>query len=250
MDWTEKLEQKKKLRKMARRMLWADFKGMICGWKVILVVFVYLLIIVLPYAREVEDFNGFALSYVIMWVFITVSALYEKPFNYLPLTTEDIVYYLKYRTNLLETWLTLVSVGTGAVMYAVGEEMFLERGLMILCFLLMALEGWFFELLYCHAKVQYDAENVKVPKARKIRIILYGIYTIVVLFACMFVFMFMKYDGTVKVKLLVTVCAYLVMYIFRADVSHWVQFRGFVKPSERAVFATQQQVMATQQQQN
>jgi len=241
MDWTEKVEQKKKLRKMARRMLWADFKGVICGWKCILVVFLYIFFILLPYNKNLDEINGFAWSYAIMWVFIAVSALYEKSFNYLPLTTEDIVYYLKYRSNLLAAWLILVSVGTGAVMYVAGVEMFVERGLLILCFLLMALEGWFFETLYGYAKAQYDAENVNVPKERKVRIILYSIYTTVVLFVCMLVFMFMKYDGTVKVKLLVTLGVYLVMYIFRTDVSHWVQFRGFVQSGERAVFATQQQ---------
>ena len=130
---------------------------------------------------------------------------------------------------------------TGAVQYAAGVNVFWERGLLILCFLLMAQEGWFFEMLYGYAKAQYDAENVNVPKERKVRIILYSIYTFVVLLVCMLVFMFMKYDGTVKVKLLVTLGVYLVMYIFRTDVSHWVQFRGFVKPAERVVFATQQQ---------
>ena len=241
MDWTEKVEQKKKLRTMARRMLWADFKGVICGWKCILVVFLYIFFILLPYNKNLDEINGFAWSYIIMWVFIAVGALYEKSFNYLPFTTEDIVYYLKYRTNLLAAWLTLVSVVTGAVQYAAGVNVFWERGLLILCFLLMAQEGWFFEMLYGYAKAQYDAENVNVPKERKVRIILYSIYTFVVLLVCMLVFMFMKYDGTVKVKLLVTLGVYLVMYIFRTDVSHWVQFRGFVKPAERVVFATQQQ---------
>ncbi|MBP3568432.1 MAG: hypothetical protein J6K04_04630 [Lachnospiraceae bacterium] len=241
MDWTEKVEQKKKLRTMARRMLWADFKGVICGWKCILVVALYFFFIALPYAKSEEDFNVFAMSYVFMWVFIEVSALYEKPFNYLPFSTEDIVHYLKYRTNLLEAWVTAASIGTVAVLHAAGEEVFVERGLMMLCFVLTALEGWFFELLYSLAKAQNEAEQVKLTKSRRVRMILYSIYAIVVLFVSMFGCVFMKYDETAKVKLLVTLGLYLVMYIFRTDVSHWVQFRGFVKPAERVVFATQQQ---------
>ena len=249
MDWTEKTEQKKKLRKMARRMLWADFKGVVCGWKCILLVCLYVLFILLPYYKNADDINGVSFFYVLMWVFIAVCALYEKPFNYLPLTTGDIVYYLKYRTNLLAAWLTLSSAGTGAVMYAAGVDVFWERGLVILCFLLMAQEGWLFEMLYGLAYERNENGTVNAPKARKLRIILYSTYAIVVLFAGMFVFMFMKYGETSKFKLLAALAGYLIMYIFRVDISHWVvQIREYVKPAERVVFATQQQIMAAQQQ--
>ena len=87
MDWTEKIEQKKKIRKMAYRMLWADFKDLVLGWKVFLLILMYLGFFLLPYVKDAEDFNAVSMYYFVMWVFMAVSALAETSFNYLPLST-------------------------------------------------------------------------------------------------------------------------------------------------------------------
>ena len=107
MDLTEKIEQKKKIRKMAYRMLWADFKDLMCSWKVLLVVLMYLGFFLLPYVKEMDDFNAAGMYYFVIWVFMALSALAEGAFNYLPLSTKDIVYYLKVRTNHQVAWMVL-----------------------------------------------------------------------------------------------------------------------------------------------
>ena len=63
MDWTEKMEQKKKIRKMAYRMLWADFKDLVLGWKVILILLMYLGFFILPYINEPDDYNAAGMYY-------------------------------------------------------------------------------------------------------------------------------------------------------------------------------------------
>ena len=57
MSFTEKAEKKKKLRKMAGRMLWADVKDLMCSWKGILVIGMYLGFFLLPYVKNVGRLN-------------------------------------------------------------------------------------------------------------------------------------------------------------------------------------------------
>jgi len=148
MDWTEKFEHKKKIRKMAYRMLWADFKNPVLGWKVFLLVLMYLGFFLLPYVKEADDFNAVSMYYFVIWVFTALSALVETSFNYLPLSTKDIVYYLKIRTNHQVAWMVLVSVVSAIILDACGQEVFWERGLIILLFLLITVEWYSFIALY------------------------------------------------------------------------------------------------------
>lgn len=241
MDWAEKSEQKKRLRKMAGRMLWADFKGAVCSWNVIFMVCMYFGFFLLPYSMT-ENINTGTMVMFLFWVLAALNSLPETVFNYLPLSTEDIVYYLKYRTNLLTAWVTLISVGTGAVMYAAGAEVFVERGLMVLCFVLMAVEGELVGVLYSYSKSPNTIGTESgLPKPRKIRFIIYGIYCFVMVLVNMFMWLLMDYDENRTTKLVFILCAYLVMYIFRADLARWVQFKEFTKGAGRNIFAVQQQ---------
>ena len=237
MDWTEKFEHKKKIRKMAYRMLWADFKNLVLGWKVFLLVLMYLGFFLLPYVKEADDFNAVSMYYFVIWVFTAVSALVETSFNYLPLSTKDIVYYLKIRTNHQVAWMVLVSVVSAIILDACGQEVFWERGLIILLFLLITVEWYSFIALYGYSK-PYGTNFLDdcIPTGRKIRIVIYNIYSLVLLFGSMLVGMFMDDNEHAKTKLLVILCMYLVMYIFRADAAHWVRFVEFNKTQSRSVW--------------
>ena len=241
MDWTEKIEYKKKIRAMAYRMLWADVKDVICGWKGILVILIYLYFFVLPYSAGVVELNNAALFYLVTMVLIALGALYEKIFNYLPLSDKDILYYLTCRTNHLTAWMVMISVLTAIFMEAVGVEVFWERGLMALIIFLVTIEWMFFITLYGYSKPAgvslFDAD---IPRLRKVRIVVYNIYSVVVLFAGMLQSMFMEYDENRKNSAIILLGLYLVMYIFRADAASWVRFNEYSKAGKRTMYATEE----------
>ena len=242
MDWTEKLERKKKIRKMAYRMLWADFKDLLCSWKVLLLILMYLGFFLLPYVKEIDDFNAAGMYYFVIWVFMALSALAERSFNYLPLSTKDIIYYLKVRTNHQVAWMVLVSGVTAILMDAFDVEIFWERGVSVLLFLLVTVEWYTFTTLYGYSKP--DGTNFLddcIPKGRKVRIVIYNVYSIALLFVSMLIGMFMDNNAQAKTKVLVILCLYLVMYIFRADAVRWVRFNEYSKTPRRSMWANVEQ---------
>ena len=243
MDWTEKTEQKKKIRKMAYRMLWADFKDLVLGWKVILILLMYLGFFILPYINEPDDYNAAGMYYFVIWVFRSLSALAEGSCNYLPLSTKDILYYLKVRTNHQVAWMVLVSGVSAIVLDAFGVEIFWERGVIILLFLLVTVEWYSFTALYGYSKPEGTTLlDDCIPKGRKVRVVIYNIYSLALLFASMFIGMFMDDNEHAKTKVLVILCLYLVMYIFRADVVNWVRFNEFSKTPQRSMWGNAQAV--------
>ena len=193
MDWTENIEQKKNIRKMAYRMLWADFKDLVMGWKVLLLILMYLGFFILPYVNEADDFNAAGMYYFVVWVFISLNALAENAFNYLPLSTKDIIYYLKIRTNHQVAWMVLVSGVSAIVLDSCGLEVFWERGVIVLLFLLVTVEWYSFMNLYGYSKPEGTTLlDDCIPKGRKVRIVIYNIYSVGLLFASMFIGMFMN----------------------------------------------------------
>ncbi len=242
MSFTEKAEKKKKLRKMAGRMLWADVKDLMCSWKGILVIGMYLGFFLLPYVKNVGRLNIGAMFYFVMWVLGMLNALSETSFNYLPLSTGDIVYYLKCRTNFVIAGMTTLSVLTGALLHVFSDGIFLERGLAVLLFLLFTVEWLFFTTLYGYSKpLGITFTDPSIPKARKVRIVIYNTYWILMFIIGMLMWMFMELDENSGKKLLFSLCVYLIMFIFRADAMRWVRFNEFVKAGNRNLYDTQQQ---------
>lgn len=236
MDWTEKLERRKNIRKMAYRMLWADFRDMLFSWKVFLIGLTYLGFFLLPYLK-MEDFNFACLYYFVTWVVIALNAVSETSFNYLPLSTKDIVYYMKVRTNHQIGCFVLLSGLSAIALDALGVEVFWERGLTILVFLLITVEWMFFMTLYSYSKPrEVNFLDASIPMGRKIRIVFYNIYGFSSLIACMIVGMFMDMNENAKIKLLVMTCIYLVMLIFRADASCWVRFMEYNKTPRKSMW--------------
>lgn len=243
MDWTEKMERRKKIRKMAYRMLWADFKDLLCGWKVLLLILMYLGFFLLPYAKEMDDFNAAGMYYFVIWVFMALNALAETAFNYLPLSTKDIIYYLKVRTNHQVAWMVFVSGVSAILLDAFGVEIFWERGVIVLLFLLVTVEWYTFMNLYGYSKPQgTNFLDACIPTGRKVRIAVYNVYSISLLFVSMFVGMFMDDNEQAKTKALVILCLYLVMYIFRADAVSWIHFNEYSKTPRRSMWANAEQL--------
>ncbi|MBR6642523.1 MAG: hypothetical protein IKL28_02545 [Lachnospiraceae bacterium] len=247
MDWTEKMEHKKKIRKMAYRMLWADFKDMVFSWKVIMLIGAYLGYFLLPYYNRYEDFNLAGMYYLVVWAVIYLNAVSETSFNYLPLSTKDIVYYLKIRTNHQISWMVFLSGLSAIVLDAFGQEVFWERGLIILLFMLISVEFMFILTLNSYSRPHgtgFMEANQSV--GRKVRTVIYFIYGLGALMGTMLVGMFMDYNENAKIKLLVILCLYLVMYIFRADVVRWVQFNEFNKTPRRSMWGNAEQLNQSQ----
>ena len=242
MDWTEKSEHKKKIRKMAYRMLWADFKDVVLGWKVFLVFLLYFGFMLMPYIAK-EEFNFAGFYYFVMWVILALNALAEVSFNYLPMSTKDIVYYMKTRTNHQIGWLVFGSGVSGALLDAFGVNVFWERGLMILLFLLITVEWSLYMTLQGYSKPQgVSFGDDKAPVSRKVRIVIYHVYSLIALFGSMIVGMFMKDNENAKTKLVVFLCVYLVMLIFRVDAASWVRFDEYSKAPNRNMWGNTQTV--------
>ena len=241
MDWTEKMEHKKKIRKMAYRMLWADFKDMVLGWKIFLILLSYLGYFLLPYVNEYEDFNLAGMYYLVVWVVIALNAVSETSFNYLPLSTKDIVYYLKVRTNHQIGWMVLVSGLTAIVMDAFGADVFWERGLVILLFMLITVEFMFFLTLDSYSRPHgVSFIDASIPIGRKVRIVIYFIYGLGALMGSLLVGMFMDNNEHAKTKVLVFMCIYLVMLIFRVDAAYHAEFKEFCKTPRRTMWGNAQ----------
>ena len=242
MDWTDKLEHKKKIRKMAYRMLWADFKEVVLSWKVVLLLLMYLGFFLLPYVAKDDDFNAASMYYFVVWVILALNALVETSFNYLPLSTKDIKTYLKIRTNHQTAWMVFISVMTGIILDACGVDVFWERGIMVLIFLLVTVEWMFFLTLYSYGKqdgVSFLAADFSTSK--KVRIALYHVYGLGMLFTTMFVAMFMDDNENAKTKVIVMLCAFLVMYISRADAIQWVRIEEYKKMPRRSMWGNVEQ---------
>lgn len=234
MDWITNLEEKKKIRKMAGRMLGADFRNLVCGWKVVFFLILYLGFFILPYV-ETEDYNAGAFYYCAMWSLLALNAQFETVFNYLPLSTRQIRYYLYVRTNYLQAGSVLFSIVTVAGMKLLGFTPFWERGLLVLLFLLMTNEWVAMMTMYGYSKPEgvglFDQEY---PKGRRIRIICYNVYSIALLLVVM-IYLTLK-DNREK-ELWVMVMAYLILFAMREDVRHWVSFSRYTKAVRRGMFA-------------
>lgn len=242
MDWTEKLEHRKKIKKMAYRMLWADFKDVVLSWKCILLLLMYLGFFLLPYVKEMDDFNAAGMYYFVVWVILAINALAETSFNYLPLSAKNIKIYLKIRTNHQTAWITFVSVMTAIILDICGVEVFWERGIMILIFCLATVEWMFFMTLYSYSKPNGTTFlTADFSTSRKVRIVLYHVYSITFLFVTMLMGMFMDYNENAKTKVLVVLYAFLVLYIIRADVLCWVRFEEFCKTPRRSMWGNLEQ---------
>jgi predicted ABC-type exoprotein transport system permease subunit len=139
--------------------------------------------------------------------------------------------------------MVLISGVSAIVLDVCGVEVFWERGVMVLLFLLVTVEWYTFMTLYGYSK-PYGTNFLDdcIPTGRKVRIAVYNVYSIVLLFGSMIVGMFMKDNEHAKTKVLVVLCLYLVMDIFRADAVRWVRFNEFNKTPRRSMWANAEQL--------
>lgn len=247
MDWTEKSEQKKRIRKMAGRMLWADFKATVCSWKILLLSLLTILFIVLAFVRSIENYNVGAGYYFVTWVVISLSAMYESVFNYLPLASGDVRYYLKYRTNLLTAWTVVLYVAIALMLQLFGVELFVERGVSSLIMMLTTYELMLQLTLFEHTEGKGKLLDANLPTSRKVRFCIYFAYDFILMIISMIYTMFMEDAEKAKLWIVILAAAYVVMYIFRADLSTWFKHEEYKKPGRRTMYTTQAQLDAQQQ---
>lgn len=234
MDWITKLEEKKKIRTMAGRMLWADFRSFVCGWQVVFLLLEYLGLFLIPYI-ETEDYNVGAFYYCAMWVYLGLNAQFETAFNYLPLSTKQIRYYLRIRNSYLEAGMVFLSVVTASGMQLLGFAPLWERGLLVLLFLLMTNEWIALYTMYGYSKPEeVGLFDQKYPARRRFRMICYNLYSVAA-FVVTLIYLTVTVPG--KQALRVMLLAYLILFFMREDVRHWVSFPNYTKVARKGMLS-------------
>lgn len=236
MDWITNLEEKKKIRKMARRMLWADFRSFVCSWQVVFLLVMYLGLFLMAYI-ETENYNAGAFYYCAMWGYLGLNAQFETAFNYLPLSTKQIRYYLHIRISYLEAGMVFLSVVTASGMQLLGFAPVWERGLLVLLFLLMTSEWIALYTMYGYSKPEgvglFDQEY---PAGRRFRMICYNVYSVAALIGTM---SYLTVAAPGKQALWVMLIAYLILFFMREDVRHWVNFPNYTKAVRKGMLSMQ-----------
>ena len=248
MDWIDKTEQKKKVRRMASRMLWSDFRDMICSWKVLFFLAVYMFFFLLALIKEIDDFNVGACFYFIVWEAMALYALTENIFNYLPVSSKDIVYYLNHRTNLLITWILILYIGTAVLLNGIGVELFVERGIVSMVLLWSSVEWMHQASLFENSKGRGKLVTEHLTTGQKVRYCVYFAYSLILILVSMLYSMFMENMETAQIMAPVLLGAYIVLFFFRFDLMRWFSFDQYRQRVRRAWFSTPAQMSAAKEQ--
>lgn len=241
MDWTEIAEKKQKIRKMASGMLWADFKGVVLGWKGLVLALLVFVFIVMAYVKNIDKYNVGACFYFIMWVLIPLSSQTEKIFNYLPLSSNEVLYYLKYRANLIAAWTVVLYAVAGAVMSLLGVELFWERALTSMIMLLTTEEWLFLVTLYSYNDGNGKIMDSPLPVGKRVRFVTYNVFMVGTILFSMVYAMFMENAEKAKTVVLILAVSYLCTYVFRADTAACFTFQEYRKAGKRTIYATREQ---------
>lgn len=242
MDWTDRREHRKKVRKMAAKMLWADFKDMFFSWRVLVLLMLYLCFVVLALIKDMDDYNVGACFYFITWVVMWLYALVEKVFNYLPVSDKDIILYMHHRTNLLTAWIVVLIAGTALLMDLFGVELFVERGVVCMLMLLFTVEWMHQTALFENSPGKGKWLTEELTTGQKVRYGCYFVYSIGFVMVSMLYGMFMESNENTKTWVIAFACAYALMYVFRADISSWFVFDEYKKRGRRTIYASQKQL--------
>lgn len=238
MDWIDKMEQKKKIRRMASKMLWADFRDMICSWRIIVFLAVYVFFFLMALIKDMDDLNAGACFYFIVWVVMGLYALMENIFNFLPISSKDIIYYLNHRTNLLTTWVLILFIGTAAVLNGFGVELFIERGIVSMVMLWSSIEWMYQASLFENSPGKGKVMTDLLTTGQKVRYCLYFAYSIILVMVSMLYSMFMENMETAQIMAPVLLGAYIVLFFFRFDLMRWFSFDCYRQKVRQVWFST------------
>ncbi|MGN0507490.1 MAG: hypothetical protein ACI4FZ_13110 [Lachnospiraceae bacterium] len=238
MDWLQRLEQKKKIRKTAGRILAKDMKQLIFSWMVLVLLFVICFDLLFPYLKTIESLNIGVSFYLLMLLLMKLYAMPEQIFYFLPMTQKEIRQYLNARNNLLEAFMTLASVVLAAVLVLCGVNVFWERGLCALLMLLSTVEGISAAMFYDYREEAMRKEELHGrARVRRTRSILYFLYGIVLLIYEVIGITFAAAAEHQKIVLLFCLAGYISMVFIRKDVMRWTDFTEYRKVIRKNMFA-------------
>lgn len=139
MDWTEKMKRRREMEKMAARMLGCDLKNIIVSWKIILLILVIGLFLIWPYL-EIDQTGQGGFFFFLMTFLMLIYPVPEKIFFFLPMSEQDIRWYLSARCNLYSAGMVLISIGFAGVMELLGKTVYWLNGIQYLLIPLFMME--------------------------------------------------------------------------------------------------------------
>lgn len=239
MDWLQRLERRKLIRKLAGRMLLKDLKAMVFSWKVIFLALAVTGFLVLPYFQSVRTANLGMFLYISMLACDMIGMQMETCFFFLPMTQKEIRQYLTARMQWMLGGTAALSAGIAAVLKIAGIPIFLERGVFSTFCLLFMIE--FMAVIYLYEEREEAIKEEKAhgrAKARKIRGICYLVFGV----------LFMLYQFTItsfygeswlkhgKAFIMVDVVCFVFLTFIHADVIRWSGFTKFRKIRKRQLW--------------
>lgn len=231
MDWLQRLEQRKFIRKLARRILFKDFKVLVLSWRIIFLILVVTGYI-LPYFASLDNINLGLFVYISMGFLTTLGIQSEPVFVFLPMTQKEIRQYLTFRMELLLGGMVVFAAAFAAAMKLIGVPLFLERGLMSTLSMLYVTE-LVFVIYLCdrHEKAQKGRKLSGRAKARRIRDICYLVFGTAAWCYQIIAAMFMEQTGEKinQVLLLIAAVCFAVTGLCYVDVIHRTEFVKFQK---------------------
>lgn len=234
MDWLQRLERRRVIRKLAGRILWKDIKAILCSWRVIFLLLVVGGYLVLPYVAEIDSINTGVFAYISMMLLTMLGMQLEPCFFLLPMTQKEIRQYITARTNLLLGGTAALSAGIAATMDLVGISVFIERGIsstLALLFTIGMMTGIF---LYDNREKTMKEKNLKDrAKARKIRSICYLVFGCIAWCYQLTLVMFMKKEGSSKGFLMVSIVCFVALALMYVDMIRWTEFKELCKEAKR-----------------
>ena len=238
MDWLERLERRKLIRKLARRMLWKDIKALVFSWRVFFLIFTVVGYLLFPYFASVDNVNMGLFVYITMLCLVMLGIEPEPIFCFLPMTKEEIRQCITDRMVLLLGGITVLSVGTAALLKFAGISVYLERGAMSTLALLDVTELIMMTYLYDNREKAKEEKSCGKAKARKVRSICYLVFGTVAWCYQIIAVMFMERIGSVndKVLLLRGAFCFAIIGLFYADLIRWTDFTKFRKKKPWVIF--------------
>lgn len=233
MDWLQRLERRKVIRKLAERILWKDMKAVICSWRVIFLMLIVLGYLILPYVAEIDNLNTGVFVYVGIMFLSMLGMQLEPCFVFLPMTQKEIRQYVTARMNLLLAGTTALSAGIAAIMVLAGIPVFIERGIISTLALLFMIGLMNSVFLYDSREKAMRGKNLKGrAKGRKVRAICYLVFGTVAWCYQLILVMFMEQEKSNKGFLVASIVCFAVLALMYADAIRWTEFIEFRKETK------------------
>ncbi len=232
MNWLQRLERRKTVRKLAGRILWKDMKAVFCSWRVIFLLLMVGGYLVFPYWAVIDTMNMGVFVYIGVIFLMMLGVQFEPYFFFLPVTQQEIRKYITVRMNLMIGGTVLSSAAVAVVMGLAGVSVYVERGAASTLSLLFLIEFCTAMFLYDNRGKEMRGENLHgKAKRRKIRFICYMIFMCVAWCYQIISVMFMKEENG-KGLLMIGILCFAILPLMYADIIRWTEYKEYREKSK------------------